>query len=189
MGYAMYYTMGGTAPARTGASHATIAPYGPYRTARRPGVIFGIQNNREWDDVLPLRAPTGRNWRRTSDFRATTCGCSTARRWTPKSIEASRRCRTAEVRRRLDAAQIANARLNTVAAVHRPSATRRPRRVAAGRLGRRPDPRTRSAGPHGRRRAQDGCRFRRSVSTPTSILAELGFDTPTIERWQHERVI
>ena len=31
MGYAMYYTFGGTPPPRTGASHATIAPYGPYR--------------------------------------------------------------------------------------------------------------------------------------------------------------
>src|SRR5260221_6150031 len=47
MGYAMYYTMGGTAPARTGASHATIAPYGPYRTLDGR-VIFGIHNNREW---------------------------------------------------------------------------------------------------------------------------------------------
>jgi crotonobetainyl-CoA:carnitine CoA-transferase CaiB-like acyl-CoA transferase len=47
MGYAMYYTMGGTAPGRTGASHATIAPYGPYQT-RDGQVIFGIQNNREW---------------------------------------------------------------------------------------------------------------------------------------------
>ncbi len=47
MGYAMYYTFGGVAPARTGASHATIAPYGPYRTADGQ-VIFGIQSNREW---------------------------------------------------------------------------------------------------------------------------------------------
>ncbi|MEP7306345.1 MAG: CoA transferase [Acidobacteriota bacterium] len=47
MGYAMYYSFGGTAPARTGASHATIAPYGPYRTSDGP-VMFGIHNNREW---------------------------------------------------------------------------------------------------------------------------------------------
>ena len=44
MGYAMYYTMGGTPPARTGASHATIAPYGPYPTSDGQ-VIFGIQND------------------------------------------------------------------------------------------------------------------------------------------------
>src|SRR6476659_4892493 len=48
MGYAMYYTSGGKAPGRTGASHATIAPYGPYRTLDGEEVIFGIHNNREW---------------------------------------------------------------------------------------------------------------------------------------------
>jgi itaconate CoA-transferase len=47
MGYALYYTLGGTAPSRTGASHATIAPYGPYRTSDGP-VMLGIQNEREW---------------------------------------------------------------------------------------------------------------------------------------------
>ncbi|MDR7476679.1 MAG: CaiB/BaiF CoA-transferase family protein [Armatimonadota bacterium] len=48
MGYPMYYTAyGGQAPARTGAHHATIAPYGPFPT--RDGVIFlAIQNEREW---------------------------------------------------------------------------------------------------------------------------------------------
>ncbi|MCW2495332.1 CaiB/BaiF CoA-transferase family protein [Jatrophihabitans sp.] len=37
----------GHAPRRTGARHASIAPYGPYSTA--DGVVFlGVQNNREW---------------------------------------------------------------------------------------------------------------------------------------------
>src|SRR6185295_619728 len=48
MGYAMYYTMGGTPPPRTGASHATIAPYGPHRTRDGEDVMFGIHNNRDW---------------------------------------------------------------------------------------------------------------------------------------------
>src|SRR2546426_6747187 len=47
MGHAMYYTMGGSPPPRTGASHATIAPYGPYET-KDERVIFGIHNSREW---------------------------------------------------------------------------------------------------------------------------------------------
>lgn len=48
MGYPLYYTAyGGLAPARTGAHHATIAPYGPFPT--RDGVIFvAVQNDREW---------------------------------------------------------------------------------------------------------------------------------------------
>lgn len=37
----------GSAPPRTGARHASIAPYGPYETAG--GVVFlGVQNEREW---------------------------------------------------------------------------------------------------------------------------------------------
>ncbi len=49
MGYPMYYAAyTGTAPARTGAHHATIAPYGPFPT--RDGVLFlAVQNDREWE--------------------------------------------------------------------------------------------------------------------------------------------
>jgi itaconate CoA-transferase len=49
MGYAAYYTAyGGTPPPRTGASHATIAPYGPFRTGDGKQVNLGLQNEREW---------------------------------------------------------------------------------------------------------------------------------------------
>jgi itaconate CoA-transferase len=49
MGYPLYYTAyGGHPPARTGAHHATIAPYGPFPTA--DGVVFlAVQNDREWE--------------------------------------------------------------------------------------------------------------------------------------------
>ncbi len=49
MSYATYYTTyGGTPPPRTGASHATIAPYGPARTGDNKVVYLGLQNEREW---------------------------------------------------------------------------------------------------------------------------------------------
>ncbi|WP_328787012.1 CaiB/BaiF CoA transferase family protein [Streptomyces sp. NBC_00273] len=49
MGYAEYFTRyGGAAPARTGASHATIAPYGPFPTRDGQNVILGLQNDHEW---------------------------------------------------------------------------------------------------------------------------------------------
>ncbi len=49
MGYTAYYTAyGGTPPPRTGASHATIAPYGPFRTGDGKQVNLGLQNEREW---------------------------------------------------------------------------------------------------------------------------------------------
>lgn len=48
MGFPLYFTSyGGLAPTRTGAAHATIAPYGPYPTADGP-VLIGLQNDREW---------------------------------------------------------------------------------------------------------------------------------------------
>jgi crotonobetainyl-CoA:carnitine CoA-transferase CaiB-like acyl-CoA transferase len=52
-----YFTAcGGRAPARTGARHASIAPYGPFGTADGLPVYLGIQHEREWDrfcrDVL-----------------------------------------------------------------------------------------------------------------------------------------
>jgi itaconate CoA-transferase len=44
---AYYFGDGGHPTRRTGARHASIAPYGPYRTAT--GTVFlGIQNDREW---------------------------------------------------------------------------------------------------------------------------------------------
>ncbi|MGN6132479.1 MAG: CaiB/BaiF CoA transferase family protein [Nocardioidaceae bacterium] len=49
MGFPMYYGVyGGTQPPRTGASHAAIAPYGPFRCAGGEQVFLGLQNEREW---------------------------------------------------------------------------------------------------------------------------------------------
>src|SRR5690606_19403504 len=45
----MYYAKySGQGPARTGAQHATIAPYGPFATADG-SVFLAIQNEREWE--------------------------------------------------------------------------------------------------------------------------------------------
>jgi len=44
--YQAAYT--GAAPRRSGAHHATIAPYGPFRCADGRDIFFGIQNPREW---------------------------------------------------------------------------------------------------------------------------------------------
>lgn len=45
---AYYAVYGGTPPSRTGAEHASIAPYGPYFTGDGKQVNIGIQNEREW---------------------------------------------------------------------------------------------------------------------------------------------
>jgi crotonobetainyl-CoA:carnitine CoA-transferase CaiB-like acyl-CoA transferase len=113
MGYATYYAMGGAAPARTGASHAAIAPYGPYRTLDGQ-VIIGIHSDREWGtfcrEVLqrPVLAEDPRflgNHRRVEHRAAMNAEIDELLSTLP----------TSEVVARLDAAQIANARMNSVA--------------------------------------------------------------------------
>ena len=49
MSQPVYYTVyGGRPPRRTGARHASIAPYGPYSAAGGEQVFLGLQNDREW---------------------------------------------------------------------------------------------------------------------------------------------
>ena len=49
MGYPLHYTVGGgTPPARSGAQHAAIAPYGPYTTRDGVTLLISVQNDREW---------------------------------------------------------------------------------------------------------------------------------------------
>ena len=49
MSYPAYFAAyGGAPPPRAGASHATIAPYGPFTTGDGYQVNLGIQNEREW---------------------------------------------------------------------------------------------------------------------------------------------
>jgi itaconate CoA-transferase len=43
----LYATYGGTPPPRSGAAHATIAPYGPYECTDET-IFLAIQNEREW---------------------------------------------------------------------------------------------------------------------------------------------
>lgn len=43
----LYTEYGGTQPSRSGAQHASIAPYGPFATTDGT-VFFGVQNEREW---------------------------------------------------------------------------------------------------------------------------------------------
>ncbi len=49
MGYPMHFAQySGGAPPRTGAKHAAIAPYGPFRTGDGKAVFLSIQNERDW---------------------------------------------------------------------------------------------------------------------------------------------
>ena len=49
MSQPVYYSVyGGQPPRRTGARHASIAPYGPYAAAGGEQLFVGLQNDREW---------------------------------------------------------------------------------------------------------------------------------------------
>ncbi|AOV06037.1 CoA transferase [Delftia tsuruhatensis] len=115
MGYPMYYAFDGAPPPpRTGASHASIYPYGPFEAGDGGTVMLGLQNEREWklfcEQVLlqPALAADARfdsNARRNAnreELRALILGVFNA-------LDA------AQVVQRLDAAGIANARVNDMA--------------------------------------------------------------------------
>ena len=114
MSQPMYYAMyTGTPPPRTGTSHATIAPYGAFRTAGGGTVQLAVQNDREWrrlcDQVLGRPAVA-------DDPRFATNPARVANRAELHAeIEAALAGYQAEqVLELLDAAQIANGRMNTV---------------------------------------------------------------------------
>ena len=74
---------GGKAPARTGLSHAMIAPYGAYPVGDGGRMVIAIQNEREWarfSEAHPGRC--GTRLASTSASRATRPGSRTGPRWT-----------------------------------------------------------------------------------------------------------
>ncbi len=117
MGYPLYYAYDGAPPPpRTAASHASIYPYGPFAAGDGGTVMLGLQNEREWkvfcDQVL--RDPA-----LATDPRFDTNARRSEHRAELKAIilEAFAKLATQEVIDRLDAAQIANARMNDMAGV------------------------------------------------------------------------
>lgn len=55
MSYPAFYTQStGRALPRTGAKHATIAPYGPFRVGDGKTIFFGVQNEREWKALCAI---------------------------------------------------------------------------------------------------------------------------------------
>ena len=113
MSYAVYYSFGGSAPPRSGANHATIAPYGPVMSGDNKVVYIGLQNEREWKKFceVVLQSP-----QLSADPRFDSNANRVKNR--PQLDLAMRevfgKLPAAEIIARLESAQIANARLNTV---------------------------------------------------------------------------
>ena len=114
MSYPLYYAFDGAAPPpRAGAAHATIYPYGPFATGDGKTVMLGLQNEREWQLFCArvLQQPE-----LASDERFISNAGRTARRDELRRIivEAFADLSAEQVVARLDAAQIANAAVNTM---------------------------------------------------------------------------
>ena len=114
MSYPLYYAHeGAPPPARTGASHATIYPYGPFPAGDGKVVMLGLQNEREWGafcERVLLQPGLAREERFATNSRR-----SAAREELRAVIVEAFVALTAEqVVARLDEAQIANARVNTM---------------------------------------------------------------------------
>lgn len=113
----LYAHYSGAAPPRAGARHATIAPYGPARTADGT-VFFGIQNEREWSKFceVVIGAPELANDSRFSNNTARVGN----RDALEAAIDAALTSRsTSETITLLDEAGIANAELKDMKALRR----------------------------------------------------------------------
>jgi len=117
MSYPLYYAYQGAAPpARAGASHATIYPYGPFPAGDGKTVMLGLQNEREW--VAFCSRVLERPELATDTRYSTNSKRSSAREELHAAIVTAFAKLTAdEVLRRLDDAQIANAQVNDMHAV------------------------------------------------------------------------
>ncbi|MNZ54559.1 Formyl-coenzyme A transferase [compost metagenome] len=112
MGYPLYYAFdGATPPPRAGAAHATIYPYGPFQVGDGGTVMLGLQNEREWllfcEKVLEQPQLAG-------DPRFVSNSLRSENRAELRALilDCFARLSTDEVVARLEAAPIANARVN-----------------------------------------------------------------------------
>jgi len=119
MGYPLYYAFeGAPPPARAGASHATIYPYGPFPTGDGKTTMLGLQNEREWksfctrvlgDEGLASDARFDSNAKRSANRDALNAVV----------FGAFQVLTQAELVARLDEAGIANASVNDMAGLWR----------------------------------------------------------------------
>jgi itaconate CoA-transferase len=187
MGYPAYYTgYGGTPLPRTGARHAAIAPYGPYATGDGHVVYLGLQNEREWArfcaDVLDQPALAGDPRFSSNASRVEhhdEVETIIVRAFADKTAQ--------QVVDRLDAAQIANARMNTVEEFldHPQLAARGKWQQVDSPVG----PLRAFVPPFGFADVEPKMGPIPALGEHTDkILTELGFDPDTIAQWRREGI-
>ncbi|MEW9673975.1 CaiB/BaiF CoA transferase family protein [Ammoniphilus sp. 3BR4] len=113
MGYPVHYSTSGTEPKRTGANHATIFPYGPFKSGDHKSVFLGIQNEREWERFcgMVLNLPELAS---DPQFNSNSNRVKNKEVLKAKIISVFQKLTANEIIDRLEEAQIANASLNTI---------------------------------------------------------------------------
>ncbi|WP_392669324.1 CaiB/BaiF CoA transferase family protein [Streptomyces sp. LN785] len=117
MGHPLHHRMhGGETPARTGLAHPVIAPYDAFGTADGEQLLLSVQNDREWRRLTEqvLEKPELAD---DPEFATNTARTANRERTDAVVAAALAALTTEEAVSRLDAADIACARLNTVADV------------------------------------------------------------------------
>ncbi len=187
MGHPLYYAMEGAPPPRTGAAHATIYPYGPFTTGDGNTVMLGVQNEREWAAFCErvLQQPDlARDERFSSNSRR-----NAARQELNDIIaESFSTLSSKQALERLDAAQIANSRLNDMREVWQHEQLKARNRWTEIQTSVGPIPALLPPG-------MPGVCAPRMDSVPAlgehteAILMELGYDNETIARLHKENAI
>lgn len=114
MAFPAYHTAyGGTPPPRSGPNHATIAPYGPFRSAEGAEIFLAVQNAAEWERFCAqvLERPE-----LAEDERFSTNALRVRNRLALQAVIAAVLAHLSRdtIVARLEEAQIANARMNSV---------------------------------------------------------------------------
>ena len=114
MGFPAYFTAyGGAAPPRSGAHHATIVPYGPFKAGDGKTVFLSIQNEREFErycDAVLLNSELKSN----PKFSSGPVRAANRNAMHEEIDRVFSKLTAAKILERLDAADIANARLNSM---------------------------------------------------------------------------
>ena len=114
MSYPLYYAFDGAPPPpRTGASHATIYPYGPFAAGDGKTVMLGLQNEREWKifcDKVLLQPELAAEARFASNAKRS----ASRDELSALILQAFASLTAAQVAERLETAGIANAQVNTM---------------------------------------------------------------------------
>lgn len=187
IGYPMYYaTDGAEPPARAGAAHATIFPYGPFMAGDGKEVMFGLQNDREWAvfcrDILDAPA-----LETDPRFESNHARAANKLDLTAIIMAAFSEWNAEEVIVRLTAAGIANARMNDMAGLWaHPQIRARDRwREVSTPIG--PMPALLPPGGIGAEPRMDAIPAMGEHSR--AILEELGIDSASIEALSKARII